>query len=703
MATIWINPIVIPTNHTGLIAVVLTGSAGTFVSGTTVFTLIGAPAGTAFNAAGAGFISGTTSHGDPSGFTGTNAVVYISTSATAGTFTISDGTTTSVTASVVAATLAINILNNPTPNGTIGIPVNTHAPIGTTPNLYVFGTSQVWSQETAAGLFTISGLSNTVGTPVSIVTLPGGNNAAVLPITLLTTSGAATITDTSTGATATLTVDAVSTPAPATASPGSQYSNLPTLVTLSCATAGAKIYYNFSTASTQNGVVTAQGAPTNASTLYSAPINVPAGAILKTITYDAGNTIAGSVLTYTYFVQQYLPNQQLSDVVGNRMPLTEGHIAYVANTGASTANGGASAGATTLVLNSVTGFATYGGYVTIPGQNQPVVYTGISTLTLTGIPAAGYGAINVAVSNGAAVAAQGTYFWYGKNRTGITTNAVIANQYGLPVDVYTSPDAFNWLWNAHLVTNATTFNALGRAHVSLSGSTFVMTLNRKLFAAVATAVLDIYTASTPVGPFTTSATGLSPGSGPFDSSSFTDASGNIWVVYNNALTNVQVAQVNGSFTALSAATTIVASNLEAPGIFYLNGVYYLILSLVSGFANTECQYYTATTPAGTWTSQGEFIAPSGLTTRDNLMQCSSVFRWPGTTDYMLVGDAWNAGALTATFPVWIPVTAAPSGVATGWQATYMGTWSPFGVYPQIVQSVGTGLLSSPGMDGGMRA
>ena len=98
---------------------------------------------------------------------------------------------------------------------TSAIPINTPTlalspttgATGTTPNLTITGTNTLWSSETAAGLFTVTG-----GTGTSFATpTVGSNTSATDVLTAGSTTATLTIKDTSTGATATFAVAGPST------------------------------------------------------------------------------------------------------------------------------------------------------------------------------------------------------------------------------------------------------------------------------------------------------------------------------------------------------------------------------------------------------------------------------------------------------------------------------------------------------------
>ncbi len=169
------SPASIPKNHANNITITLSGT-GTAWDGTTVFT----PSGVA----GVNKVSQNVA-------SSTSATLVVTTGSTAGTLTITESVTGSSTANVTVATATLTI----TP--TSGL-------LGATPLLTLVGANTVWSQETPATLFSISGGSGaSLGTPTITTNVDG-----TMVLTGGCGTGTLTITDTSTGATDTVAVAA---------------------------------------------------------------------------------------------------------------------------------------------------------------------------------------------------------------------------------------------------------------------------------------------------------------------------------------------------------------------------------------------------------------------------------------------------------------------------------------------------------------
>ncbi len=168
-SSIAVAPTHIPKNHSNNITLALTGT-GTAWDGTTTFT----PSG----------VTGVTKISQ-NVTSGTAATVVITTDAThTGTLTITESVTGSATGTTTVATATIS--PSPSSGNTGGTPTVTFA-----------GTNTVWTQETAAGLFTLSGGTGaSIGTP-TVTT----DTSATATVTCGSAIATLTITDTSTGAT----------------------------------------------------------------------------------------------------------------------------------------------------------------------------------------------------------------------------------------------------------------------------------------------------------------------------------------------------------------------------------------------------------------------------------------------------------------------------------------------------------------------
>jgi len=91
---------------------------------------------------------------------------------------------------------------------------------------------------------------------------------------------------------------------------------------------------------------------------------------------------------------------------------------------------------------------------------------------------------------------------------------------------------------------------------------------------------------------------------------------------------------------------------ESPAMFKKDGIYYLLTSNLTSWERNDNYYFTAPSPAGPWTRQGNFCPEGSLTWNS---QTTFVMKLPdGTPMYM--GDRWSYPhqASAATY-VWLPL------------------------------------------------
>jgi hypothetical protein len=170
-----VSPSTVPANHASNFVSTLTGVGESWTPGTP-----GTPTFAITNS-----VSGTTTFTKTAQtISGVNAATVTGhTGAGTGTYTIGDGsTTTAVTVGTGSFTIS-----------------PTTGAAGASQSLTLTGTNKIWTLDTAAGLFTVSGGS--IGTP-SFST----DNAGTVTLTNLAIGGSITITDTSDGTTQTFTV-----------------------------------------------------------------------------------------------------------------------------------------------------------------------------------------------------------------------------------------------------------------------------------------------------------------------------------------------------------------------------------------------------------------------------------------------------------------------------------------------------------------
>lgn len=171
------TPSDVPKGHVGHIALTLAGTGTTWAAGGSEFSLSGGVTGVSKVSEN---VTSTTA-----------ATLVIDTGSGTGTETITDGDSLTATFTV----------NTPTVSSSPST-----VTVSTTPTLTLTGTHTVWTQETAAGLFSVSGVA---GCSIATPTVTNDTSATAV-LTVGGTTGTLVLTDNSTGATFNITVSTVS-------------------------------------------------------------------------------------------------------------------------------------------------------------------------------------------------------------------------------------------------------------------------------------------------------------------------------------------------------------------------------------------------------------------------------------------------------------------------------------------------------------
>lgn len=136
---------------------------------------------------------------------------------------------------------------------------------------------------------------------------------------------------------------------------------------------------------------------------------------------------------------------------------------------------------------------------------------------------------------------------------------------------------------------------------------------------------------------------------------------------------------------------------EAPGVFKIDGIFYLLYSrqdgwtptddcklpvmqeMIEGVADVPVDYMTATSMSGPW-SEPTLLAPASAYTYLTQNAYDIIIEGSESTLYLYYGDHWNAGALASSTYSFYPVTVADGGLSLhrtgGWTMDAdSGTWS----------------------------
>lgn len=137
----------------------------------------------------------------------------------------------------------------------------------------------------------------------------------------------------------------------------------------------------------------------------------------------------------------------------------------------------------------------------------------------------------------------------------------------------------------------------------------------------------------------------------WDMGMFQDTDGSGYLVIHHG----SIYKLSDDYKSVVEQTVKDATDGESPAIFKKNGVYFWLVSNLTGWERNDNFYYTATSLAGPWINRGLFV-PKGKLTWNS--QTTYVLPIPGSKDttYMFMGDRWShPRQKSAATYVWQPI------------------------------------------------
>lgn len=230
-----------------------------------------------------------------------------------------------------------------------------------------------------------------------------------------------------------------------------------------------------------------------------------------------------------------------------------------------------------------------------------------------------------------------TYYWYGS-----------ANGFSNQM-CYSSTDLLHWTNKGAVIVAPST----NRMDVLYNDSTKLYVMFLKTGSSSA-CNLGIATSPTPDGKFTLVTSNPVQGSPIGDMSVWQDTDGKAYLAYvwdsipganSGGVSQHALALMSPDYQSVSKRMMLWnAGSREGMCVMKAHGLYYYISSLTLWTQSTESQYYTATSPAGPWTTKLQPILVPG-NTKNNSWDTQSDFVYnfngPKDTVYMYGGDRWE--------------------------------------------------------------
>ncbi|KAF2477480.1 Arabinanase/levansucrase/invertase [Lindgomyces ingoldianus] len=119
--------------------------------------------------------------------------------------------------------------------------------------------------------------------------------------------------------------------------------------------------------------------------------------------------------------------------------------------------------------------------------------------------------------------------------------------------------------------------------------------------------------------------------------------------------NVQINRINSDGTIGSRVNYLAKGAYEAPGLFKVDGTYYLIVSGKTGWRSNPNQMFYATSLSGSWS--GPYgIAPDAEKTYNSQNTFELTIKGSKKTTYIYMGDSWDSKGGPDSNYVWLPMT-----------------------------------------------
>ncbi|KAL1872354.1 hypothetical protein Daus18300_004324 [Diaporthe australafricana] len=247
-------------------------------------------------------------------------------------------------------------------------------------------------------------------------------------------------------------------------------------------------------------------------------------------------------------------------------------------------------------------------------------------------------------AHGGSIVKRGdTFYWIGQSAANAETPLM-----------YSSKDLLNW---DNLGAQASSITGMWRPKIAKPNGSFWLygQQDRYALSLRSTQMVGGYTqvakVHLPPSDYSYSDTGM-----------FLDDDGT-WYLLTSADHNiVQINRINSDGAVGDRVTSFAKGAYEAPGLFKVSGVYYLIVSGKTGWRYNPNKVFWATSLGGTW-SGGTDVAPAAENTYGSQNTFELTVKGSQTTTYVYMGDAWDSKGGTSSNYIWLPM-AVDSGAHT---------------------------------------
>jgi hypothetical protein len=213
--------------------------------------------------------------------------------------------------------------------------------------------------------------------------------------------------------------------------------------------------------------------------------------------------------------------------------------------------------------------------------------------------------------------------------------------------MYTSPDLLNWTPCSNPMNS---LQYVWRPKFAKPNGSFWLygQVDRNVQSLKSTAIDSGYTTvskvTLPPSAYTYSDTGM-----------FVDDDGTWYILTSADHNTVQINKINSDGSVGDRVNYLAKGAYEAPGLFKVGGVYYLIVSGKTGWRSNPNQMFYATSLTGSW-SGPYAIAPAAENTYNSQNTFELTVAGSSKTTYIYMGDSWDSKGGPDSNYVWLPMT-----------------------------------------------
>lgn len=308
---------------------------------------------------------------------------------------------------------------------------------------------------------------------------------------------------------------------------------------------------------------------------------------------------------------------------------------------------------------------------------------------------------NVIQAHGGAILQSATngdknWYWFGEDKAGETTSGTFQ-----AINCYKSADFATWEYVGAALkpiagTNISSSSIVERPKVlyNAKNGEYVMWFHSDN-GDYSAAMVGVATSKTITGPYSYRGSYKPFGQDSRDMTVWKDPENEkAYLIFaTNGNADFEIAGLDDSYyNVASTLYTFKGVYYEAPGVFKINGIFYLLFSPQDGWTPTEDAYFTSTSMSGPWSSSTLLAEKGSYAYLTQNAYDITVYGSRGTV-YLYFGDHWSGYHLGSSTYSFYPVIVSGNSISLhrtgGWTLdAAAGTWSDL-PYTQITAAGST--------------